>query len=56
MTCQQTGNPLDVAIAGDGFFQVQRPDGTTAYTRDGSFKISADGRVVTSDGYFCCRN
>ncbi|MEW6049861.1 MAG: flagellar basal-body rod protein FlgG [Candidatus Zixiibacteriota bacterium] len=49
---QQTGNPLDLAIDGDGFFQIQRPDGTTAYTRDGSFKISADGRVVTSDGYF----
>lgn len=49
---QQTGNPLDMAIDGDGFFQIQRPDGTTAYTRDGSFKISADGRVVTSDGYF----
>ncbi len=48
----QTGNPLDLAISGDGFFQVQRPDGTTAYTRDGAFKISADGRVVTSDGYF----
>jgi flagellar basal-body rod protein FlgG len=49
---QQTGNPLDLAIDGDGFFQIQRPDGTTAYSRDGSFKISADGRVVTSDGYF----
>ncbi|MBK7141038.1 MAG: flagellar basal-body rod protein FlgG [bacterium] len=48
----QTGNPLDMAISGDGFFQVQRPDGTTAYTRDGAFKISADGRVVTSDGFF----
>jgi flagellar basal-body rod protein FlgG len=49
---QQTGNPLDIAISGDGFFQIQRPDGTTAYTRDGSFKLSADGRVVTSDGYY----
>lgn len=49
---QQTGNPLDMAISGDGFFQIQRPDGSTAYTRDGAFKISADGRVVTSDGYF----
>ncbi|HVP06721.1 MAG TPA: flagellar basal-body rod protein FlgG [Candidatus Acidoferrum sp.] len=48
----QTGNPLDLAIDGDGFFQVQRPDGTTAYTRDGAFKMSADGRVVTSDGYY----
>ena len=49
---QQTGNPFDVAIEGDGFFQVRRPDGTTAYTRDGTFKLSADGRVVNSDGYF----
>jgi flagellar basal-body rod protein FlgG len=48
----QTGNPLDLAIDGDGFFQIQRPDGTTAYTRDGSFKVSADGRLVTGDGYF----
>ncbi len=49
---QQTGAPLDIAIEGDGFFQVRRPDGGTAYTRDGSFKLSSDGRVVTSDGYF----
>jgi flagellar basal-body rod protein FlgG len=49
---QITGNPLDVAIEGNGFFQVQLPDGTTAYTRDGSFKLSADGQVVTSDGFF----
>ena len=49
---QQTGNPFDVAIEGDGFYQIQRPDGTTAYTRDGTFKLSADGRVVNSDGYF----
>ena len=48
---QATGNPLDVAINGEGFFQVLRPDGTTAYTRDGSFKMSADGTLVTSDGY-----
>jgi len=46
-----TSNPLDLAIAGDGFFQVQYPDGTTVYTRDGAFKISADGTVVTSEGY-----
>lgn len=45
-----TGNPLDMAIDGDGFFQVVRNDGTLAYTRDGTFKVSADGRVVTSDG------
>ncbi len=47
-----TGNPLDLAISGDGFFQVQYPDGTTAYTRDGAFKLSADGRIVTSDGFY----
>jgi flagellar basal-body rod protein FlgG len=49
---QQTGNSLDVAIEGDGFFQVTRPDGTTAYTRDGSFKRDANGAVVTADGFF----
>ncbi|MGC8484747.1 MAG: flagellar basal-body rod protein FlgG [Candidatus Baltobacteraceae bacterium] len=49
---QQTGNPLDVAIEGDGFFQVTLPDGTTGYTRDGSFKVDANGAVVTADGYF----
>jgi len=48
----QTGNPLDVAINGDGFFQITLPDGTTAYTRDGSFKEDANGTVVTADGYF----
>lgn len=49
---QLTGNALDMAISGDGFFQVQQPDGTTAYTRDGTFKLSADGRIVTSDGFY----
>ena len=49
---QMTGNPLDVAINGDGFFQVQRADGSTAYTRDGGFKLSADGQIVNSDGYY----
>ncbi len=49
---QPTGNPLDLAIEGDGFFQVQLPDGTTGYTRDGALKISGDGDIVTSDGYF----
>jgi len=48
---QQTGNNLDVAINGNGFFQVEMPDGTTAYTRDGSFKLSATGELVTSSGY-----
>ncbi len=49
---QMTNNPLDVAIAGDGFFQIQLPDGTTGYTRDGAFKMSAEGQIVNSDGYF----
>ena len=48
---QQTGQQLDVAISGDGFFQVRRVDGTFAYTRDGSLKISSEGSLVTSDGY-----
>ena len=48
----QTSNPLDVAVQGDGFFQVTLPDGTTAYTRDGSFKLDPNGTVTTSDGYF----
>jgi flagellar basal-body rod protein FlgG len=46
-----TAGGLDVAIQGDGFFQVKRPDGTLAYTRDGSFKLSSDGMIVTSQGY-----
>jgi flagellar basal-body rod protein FlgG len=48
---QQTGNSLDVAVNGRGFFQVLLPDGTMGYTRDGSFKLSAQGQVVTSSGY-----
>jgi flagellar basal-body rod protein FlgG len=48
---QQTGNNLDLAIKGDGFFQIQMPDGTTAYTRDGSFQLDANGQMVTSNGY-----
>ncbi len=48
---QSTGNPLDVMISGSGFFSVLRPDGTTAYTRDGSFKRDAAGLLVNSDGY-----
>jgi flagellar basal-body rod protein FlgG len=47
----QTGNNLDLAIQGQGFFEVQMPDGTLAFTRDGSFKTDSQGRVVTSDGY-----
>jgi len=46
----QTGEKLDIAIQGDGFFEVQKPDGTLAYTRDGSFKVSPTGTVTTSDG------
>lgn len=48
---QNTGNSLDILIEGDGFLQVLRPDGTMAYTRDGSMKQDSTGRVVTSDGY-----
>jgi len=47
----QTDNSLDVVIEGDGFFQVQMPDGTIAYTRNGAFKVDAEGRLVTSEGY-----
>ena len=46
----QTGEPKDVAIQGDGFFEVQLPDGTRAYTRDGALKSDKDGRLTTSDG------
>ena len=48
---QVTGNSLDLAIAGRGFFQVLLPDGTTGYTRDGSFQVNAQGELVTSSGY-----
>ncbi len=47
----QTGNSLDLAIEGRGFFQILLPDGTTAYTRDGSFKVDAQGNVVNAAGY-----
>jgi flagellar basal-body rod protein FlgG len=47
---QTTGNPLDVAIEGNGFFVVQQPDGTPAYTRAGSLKTDAQGRIVTPEG------
>jgi flagellar basal-body rod protein FlgG len=46
-----TDNPLDVAIQGRGYFQVQEPDGTTAYTRAGSFQLSPTGEIVTADGF-----
>ena len=45
-----TGEKLDIAIQGDGFFEIQRADGTIGYTRDGSFKLNAQGQVVTIDG------
>src|SRR4030065_617388 len=48
---QLTGNHLDVAIQGAGFFQVQMPDGTTAYTRDGSFQMGSQGQLGTSSGF-----
>jgi flagellar basal-body rod protein FlgG len=48
---QQTGNSLDLAIDGAGFFQVLLPDGTTAYTRDGSFQKDNQGQIVTANGY-----
>jgi len=49
-TLTPTGSPLDVAIRGDGFFKIQLPDGTYAYTRDGSFQMDAQGRIVTVQG------
>jgi len=48
---QQTSNSLDLAINGQGFFQVQLPDGTTAYSRDGSLHMDSQGQLVTSSGY-----
>ncbi|MEO8278716.1 MAG: flagellar basal-body rod protein FlgG [Ideonella sp.] len=48
---QQTSNPLDLAVLGQGFFEVQMPDGTAGYTRDGSFQVNAQGQLVTNSGY-----
>ena len=48
---QQTSQQLDIGINGDGFFQLRKPDGTFVYTRDGSFKLSADGTIVSSSGH-----
>lgn len=50
-TVQQTEGPLDVAMQGRGFFKIQMPDGSDAYTRDGTFQLSPEGQIVTSDGY-----
>ncbi len=47
----QTGNSLDVAIQGKGYFQVLHPDGNIVYTRDGTFNLTADGNIVTPNGY-----
>ncbi len=46
-----TDNAFDLALQGRGFFQIQMPNGTTAYTRDGTFQLNADGQIVTHDGY-----
>jgi flagellar basal-body rod protein FlgG len=48
---EQTQNELDMVIEGKGFFQILTPDGETAYSRSGAFKLDNDGRIVTSDGY-----
>ncbi|HEX3346538.1 MAG TPA: flagellar basal-body rod protein FlgG [Acetobacteraceae bacterium] len=48
---QQTSNSLDLAVQGNGYFQVALPSGETAYTRDGTFALSPDGTIVTADGY-----
>ncbi|NLD56335.1 MAG: flagellar basal-body rod protein FlgG [Burkholderiaceae bacterium] len=47
---QQTSNPFDLAISGNGFFPLQLPDGTTGYTRDGAFHVDAQGQLVNSNG------
>ena len=48
---QQTGGNLDMAVRGNGFFQIQLPDGSTGYTRDGAFQLNAQGQIVTNGGY-----
>ena len=48
---QQSSTPLDLAVRGNGFFAIQMPDGTTGYTRDGSFQVSSTGQIVTNNGY-----
>ena len=50
-TMQPSGDPTHLAINGDGFFQVTLPDGSTAYTRDGTFALDSAGQLVTADGY-----
>ncbi len=48
---KETGNDLDMAITGNGFFQIELPDGSTSYTRSGAFKVDGNGTIVNSDGY-----
>ena len=48
---QQSSNLLDVAVRGSGFFEIQLPDGTNGYTRDGAFQVNAQGQLVTNNGY-----
>lgn len=48
---QQSENPLDIAVQGQGFFQITLPDGTTGYTRDGAFQVNANGQLVTAAGH-----
>lgn len=50
-TFQMTENDLDLALNGDGFFQIEMPDGTTGYTRSGIFQLNQDGEIVTSQGF-----
>ncbi|QTA38671.1 flagellar basal-body rod protein FlgG [Thermosipho ferrireducens] len=53
---ENTGNSTDLAISGDGFFQIQLQDGRIAYTRDGQFKIDGNGRIITSNGHLLSPN
>jgi flagellar basal-body rod protein FlgG len=48
---QQTGSAYDMAVRGNGFFQIQLPDGSTGYTRDGAFQLNSQGQIVTNGGY-----
>ena len=50
-SARETGGDLDLMIEGEGYFEVEMPDGSSAYTRDGAFKLNADGEVVTSQGF-----
>ncbi len=50
-TIRETGERMDVAIDGQGFLEVEMPDGSTGFTRDGSLKVSSDGRIINSQGY-----